>query len=148
MAATKHEFEVLQLVRHSQDVRKVLVFADHDLRERVIELVAQEVAAVGGVELHPDRAEFSRSDPRGDLVDVVVEHGGDRLSGLDTEVYQSMGEAGRERVELAVRVGVSVKVEEDLIRCSGNGPLQRMQDGVRGTNFTLGQLTAHRRAAS
>ena len=62
---------------------------------------------------------------------------------VDPELRQRMGEAIRKHVELAVGIRVAAEVEEDLVRGTRNGTLQRVQDRVGEVDFGMGQLTAH-----
>src|SRR5690606_25272060 len=93
--AMKYELEGIKLAGDGGYAFQVRRFANQQLGVGIGYLVAQELPAQGGIDGHTDSAELVNCQPADNSVNIVVQHGDDRVASLNTQFRQGVGKLGR-----------------------------------------------------
>ena len=69
----------------------IFLFGENHLGATVLDLMAKKLAFVGGVEWNMYRAQFRASEEQQDLLNRIVEYGGDAFAGADLHRGKAVG---------------------------------------------------------
>ena len=92
--------------------------------------MAKELPSIGGVDGHTDRAESVDPEEGRHRIDVVVQHGDNRVALCHTQRRQQVRNPRHPSCGLDVGKGLSGEVQEHLVPMRGDRPIEYVVDGV------------------